>query len=78
MKHEERPAQADNSAKNNWETVRDTSQRCNVSARHLRGLMQSGAIPWYRVGKRRIVLDPVEVDAAIRRNFRQSAEGRAA
>ena len=62
MKHKERPALADNSAKNNWETVRDTSQRCNVSARHLRGLMQSGAIPWYRVGKRRIVLDPVEVD----------------
>ena len=78
MKHNERPVLADNSAKNNWETLREASLRLSISPRHLRKLMQSGAIPWYRVGKRRIVLDPVEVDAAIRRKFRQGAEGRAA
>lgn len=78
MNHNERPAPADNGAKNNWETLREAAQRCNVSARHMRGLMQSGAIPWYRVGKRRIVLDPVEVDQAIRNNFRQDTERRAA
>lgn len=77
MNHNERPAPADNGALK-WETLRESSKRCNVSARHLRGLMQAGAIPWYRVGKRRIVLDPVEVDQAIRNNFRQDTERRAA
>ena len=40
--------------------------------------MQAGKVPWYRVGKRRIVLDPVEVDQAIRKNFRQDTERKAA
>ena len=78
MKHKERPALADNSAKNNWETLREASLRLSISPRHLRKLMQAGAVPWYRVGERRIVLDPVEVDQAIRSNFRQDTERRAA
>lgn len=65
-------------ASNRWETLREASRRLSVSSLHLRKLMQAGKVPWYRVGKRRIVLDPVEVDQAVRRNFRQDAEGRAA
>ncbi len=78
MKHNERPVLADNSAKNNWETLREASLRLSISPRHLRKLMQAGTVPWYRVGDRRIVLDPVEVDQAIRNNFRQDMERRAA
>ena len=78
MKHKERPALADNSAKNNWETLREASLRLSISPRHLLKLMQAGAVPWYRVGERRIVLDPVEVDQAIRSNFRHDTERRAA
>jgi hypothetical protein len=65
-------------ASNRWETLRETSRRLSVSPLHLRKLMQAGKVPWYRVGKRRIVLDPVEVDQAIRNNFRQDTERRAA
>jgi hypothetical protein len=73
MEHSNKPAPALNGASRNWETLREASQRCNVSARHMRGLMATGAIPWYRVGKRRIVLDPAEVDQAIREQFRGKA-----
>lgn len=72
------PAPAFDGASNHWETLRETSRRLSVSPLHLRKLMQAGAVPWYRVGKRRIVLDPVEVDQAIRKNFRQDTERRAA
>jgi hypothetical protein len=75
MEHSNKPAPALDGAirswaSRNWETLREASQRCNVSARHMRGLMATGVIPWYRVGKRRIVLDPAEVDQAIREQFR--------
>jgi hypothetical protein len=65
-------------ASNRWETLRETSRRLSVSPLHLRKLMQAGKVPWYRVGKRRIVLDPVEVDQAIRNNFRQDMKRGAA
>ena len=72
------PAPAFDGASNHWETLSETSRRLSVSPLHLRKLMQAGKVPWYRVGKRRIVLDPVEVDQAIRSNFRQDTERRAA
>ena len=40
--------------------------------RLLRELMKVGTIPFHRAG-RRVVLDAVEVDEAIRRNWRQAA-----
>ncbi len=58
----------------NWETLKQCADRLNVSARHLRGLMDAGQIPFYRLGKRRIALDPREVDKAIEENFRQGAK----
>ena len=57
-----------------WETLKDSASRLNISARHLRGLMDAGQIPFYRIGKRRIALDPREVDRAIEENFRQGAK----
>jgi hypothetical protein len=36
--------------------------------------MDAGQIPFYRIGKRRIALDPREVDRAIEENFRQGAK----
>ena len=72
------PAPAFDGASKRWETLRETSRRLSVSPLHLRKLMQAGKVPWYRVGKRRIVLDPVEVDQAIRKNFRQDTERKAA
>jgi hypothetical protein len=45
-----------------------------LAAHHMRGLMATGAIPFYRVGKRRLVLDPAEVDQAIREQFRVGRE----
>jgi hypothetical protein len=67
------PASATTGALNKWETVREASQRVSVSPRHLRELMRTGLVPWYRFGKRRVVLDPVEVDQTIRRQLRKAA-----
>lgn len=75
---EKQSAPSVDGASNRWETLRETSRRLSVSPLHLRKLMQAGKVPWYRVGKRRIVLDPLEVDQAIRNNFRQDTERRAA
>lgn len=48
-----------------YETISQAAERLTLSTRTLRGLIQSGRIPAYRVGKRRIALDPSEVDKAI-------------
>jgi excisionase family DNA binding protein len=58
----------------NWETLKGCASRLNISGKHLRRLMDDGQIPFYRIGKRRIALDPREVDRAIEENFRQGAK----
>jgi excisionase family DNA binding protein len=55
-----------------WESVDETASRLTISKRLLRELMKVGTIPFHRAG-RRVVLDAVEVDEAIRRNWRQAA-----
>jgi len=57
-----------------WETLAECAERLSVSKRHLRGLMDQGHIPFYRIGKRRLALDPREVDRAIEEKFRQGAK----
>ena len=55
-----------------WESVDEAASRLTISKRLLRELMKVGTIPFHRAG-RRVVLDAVEVDEAIRRNWRQAA-----
>lgn len=55
-----------------WESVDEAASRLTISTRLLRELMKVGTIPFHRAG-RRVVLDAVEVDEAIRRNWRQAA-----
>jgi excisionase family DNA binding protein len=53
-----------------WETVEETANRLTISTRLLRELMKTGTVPFHRAG-RRVVLDAVEVDEAIRRKNRK-------
>lgn len=55
-----------------WETVEETANRLRISTRLLRELMKNGTVPFHRAG-RRVVLDAVEVDEAIRRTMRKAA-----
>jgi excisionase family DNA binding protein len=55
-----------------WETVEETANRLRISTRLLRELMKTGTVPFHRAG-RRVVLDAVEVDEAIRRTMRKAA-----
>jgi excisionase family DNA binding protein len=57
----------------NYVSVEDEWKRLRICERTFRKLVRVGFIPSYRLGGRRILLVPEEVDAALEARFRREA-----